>query len=131
MCGFLQRRILDCPKSWRNARPNWGPLLPHCRNRKSLLLVTFKKNDGYHIVCGMAADLTIDVADEPGENPEDQHVMRQLEAGKRVLTEVRREKNNLQDANIRLNVELKDIRGSLQTPRRRIRGFDAAFLVSA
>ena len=34
----------------------------------------------------MAADLTIDVADESGENPEDQHVMRQLEAGKRVLT---------------------------------------------
>ena len=62
-------------------------------------------------MCGVAADLTIDVADESGENPEDQHVMRQLEAGKRVLTEVRREKNNLQDANIRLNVELKDVRG--------------------
>ena len=58
----------------------------------------------------MAADLTIDVADESGENPEDQHVVRQLEAGKRVLTEVRREKNNLQDANIKLSVELKDVR---------------------
>ena len=57
----------------------------------------------------IAADLTIDVADEPGENPEDQHVMRQLEAGKRVLTEVRREKNNLQDANVKLSVELKDV----------------------
>ena len=43
----------------------------------------------------------------------DQHVMRQLEAGKRVLTEVRREKNNLQDANIKLSVELKDIRAQL------------------
>ena len=64
-------------------------------------------------MCGMAADLTIDVADESGENPEDQHVMRQLEAGKRVLTEVRREKNNLQDANIKLSVELKDVRGQL------------------
>ena len=61
----------------------------------------------------MAADLTTDVADESGENPEDQHVMRQLEAGKRVLTEVRREKNNLQDANIKLSVELKDVRGQL------------------
>ena len=61
----------------------------------------------------MTADLTTDVADESRENPEDQHVMRQLEAGKRVLTEVRREKNNLQDANIRLNVELKDVRGQL------------------
>ena len=39
--------------------------------------------------------------------------MRQLEAGKRVLTEVRREKNNLQDANIKLSVELKDVRAQL------------------
>ena len=39
--------------------------------------------------------------------------MRQLEAGKRVLTEVRREKNNLQDANTKLSVELKDVRAQL------------------
>ena len=64
-------------------------------------------------MCGVAADLTIDVADESGENLEDQHVMRQLEAGKRVLTEVRQEKNNLQDANIKLSVELKDVRAQL------------------
>ena len=64
-------------------------------------------------MCGMAADLTTDVADESGENPEDQHVLRQLEAGKCVLTEVRREKNNLQDANIKLSVELKDVRAHL------------------
>ena len=30
-----------------------------------------------------------------------------------MLTEVRREKNNLQDANIKLSVELKDVRGQL------------------
>ena len=71
------------------------------------------KNDGYHIVCGVAADLTIDVADESGENSEDQHVMRQLEAGKRVLTEVRWEKDTLQDANIKLRVELKDVLAQL------------------
>ena len=64
-------------------------------------------------MCGVAADLTIDVADESGENSEDQHVVRQLEAGKRVLIEVRREKNNLQDANIKLSVELKDVRAQL------------------
>ena len=52
-------------------------------------------------------------ADESGENPEVQRVMRQLEAGKRVLTEVRREKNNLQDANIKLSVQLKDVCGQL------------------
>ena len=114
MCRFLQRRILGCPRSWRNARPNCGPLLPHCRNRKSLPLVTFTlKNDGYHIVCGVSADLTIDFADESGESPGDQHVMRQLEAGKRVLSKVMLEKNSLQDANVKLNVELKYVRGQL------------------
>ena len=51
-------------------------------------------------------------------NPEDQHVMRQLEAGKRVLTEVRRDKNNLQDANIKLSVELKDVWGQLADPEK-------------
>ena len=30
-----------------------------------------------------------------------------------MLTEVRREKNNLQDANIKLSVELKDVRAQL------------------
>ena len=71
------------------------------------------KNVGYHIVRSVAADLTIDFARVSRVNPGDRHVMLQLEAGKRVLTEVRREKNNLQDANIRLNVELKDVRGQL------------------
>ena len=64
-------------------------------------------------MCGIAEVLTTNVADESGENPKDQHVIRQLQAGKRVLTEVRREKNNLQDANIRLGVELKDVRAQL------------------
>lgn len=61
----------------------------------------------------MAADLTIDIADESRENPEDQHVVRQLKAGERALTEVRREKNNLQDANTKLSVELKGVRAQL------------------
>ena len=43
-------------------------------------------------MCGVAADLTIDIAEECGENPEDQHAVRQLKAGERVLTEVGREK---------------------------------------
>ena len=38
---------------------------------------------------------------------------RQRNAGQRVLTRVRQEKNDLQDANIRLNVELKDVRSQL------------------
>ena len=64
-------------------------------------------------MCGVAAYLTIDVADESGENPKDQHVMRQLEAGKRVLSKVMLEKNSLQDANVKLSLELKDVRGQL------------------
>ena len=64
-------------------------------------------------MCGVAADLTIDIADESRENLEDQHAVRQLKAGECVLTEVRREKKNLQDANTKLSVELKDVRAQL------------------
>ena len=38
---------------------------------------------------------------------------RQLNASKRMLTRVWQEKNNLQDANIQLGVELKDVRAQL------------------
>ena len=61
----------------------------------------------------MAADLTTDVAGESGENPEVQHVMRQLEAGKHVPSKVVPEKNSLQDANVKLSLELKDVRAQL------------------
>ena len=66
----------------------------------------------------MHANLTIDVADDPGVNPEAvprnaQRANRQLNAGERVLTRVRQEKNDLQDANIQLGVELKDVRAQL------------------
>ena len=64
-------------------------------------------------MCGVSADLTIDFADESGECSGDQHVMRQLEAGKRVLSKVMLEKDSLQDANVKLSVELKDVRGKL------------------
>ena len=66
----------------------------------------------------MHANLTIDSTGDPGVNPkvirgDEQHAQRQLEAGEHVLTQVRREKNNLQDANTRLGVELKDVRAQL------------------
>ena len=72
----------------------------------------------YQVVCGIHASLTIDSADDSGVNPEvvrgnEQHAQRQLKAGERVLTQVRREKNDLQDANTRLGVELKDVRAQL------------------
>ena len=66
----------------------------------------------------MHANLTRDSADDPGVNPEvvignEPHAQRQLKAGERVLKKVRQEKNNLQDANIQLGVELKDVRAQL------------------
>ena len=72
----------------------------------------------YQLVFSIYSNLTIDSADNPGGNPEivsgdEQHAQRQLEAGERVLTRVRREKNDLQDANTRLGVELEDVRAQL------------------
>ena len=46
-------------------------------------------------------------------NPDEQHVGRQLKACEHVLTKVRQEKNDLQDANTQLSVELKDVRAQL------------------
>ena len=68
----------------------------------------------YQVVCGVHAHLTIDVAGGPGVNPEAVEADtvcddRQRNAGEHVLTRVRQEKNDLQDANIRLSVELKDV----------------------
>ena len=72
----------------------------------------------YQLVFGIHANLTIDSADNPGVNPkivqeDEKHAQRQLEAGERVLTRVRQEKNELQDANTLLGVELKDVRAQL------------------
>ena len=66
----------------------------------------------------MHANLTVDVVDDSGVNPEAvtedaQRANRHLNAGECVLTRIRQEKNNLQDANIRLDVELKDVRAQL------------------
>ena len=62
--------------------------------------------------------LTENSADNPKENPEimresESHLQRQLKAGECVLTHVRREKNDLQDANVRLGVELGDVHAQL------------------
>ena len=72
----------------------------------------------YQLAFDMHANLTKDSADDPGVNlkvvrGDEQHAQRQLEAGECVLTQVRREKNDLQDANTRLGVELKDVRAQL------------------
>ena len=53
------------------------------------------------------------IVDGAGLDPGKQHLMRQLKASENVLTRVRQEKNNLQDANIQLVEELKDVRAQL------------------
>ena len=63
-------------------------------------------------------NLTENSADNPRVNPEgwrddESHLQRQLKAGERILTQVKQEKNALQDANFRLDVELKDVRAQL------------------
>ena len=61
----------------------------------------------------MGANLTNEIADGAGLNLKKQQLLRQLKAGESVLTKVRREKNDLQDANTKLGVELKDVRAQL------------------
>ena len=80
--------------------------------------------------------LTENSADNPGVNPEfvrdnESHLQRQLKAGERVLTQVRREKNDLQDANVRLGVELGDVRAQLADSMKENRRLHRAFMVSA
>ena len=61
----------------------------------------------------MGANLTNEIADGTGLNPEKQQLLRRLKTGESVLTKVWREKNDLQDANTKLGVELKDVRAQL------------------
>ena len=68
-------------------------------------------------MAGMTS-LTEDSADNSrvnleGVTDDESHLKRQLKAGERILTQVKQEKNNLQDANVRLDVELKDVRAQL------------------
>ena len=53
------------------------------------------------------------IVDGAGIDPDKQQLMRRLKAGENVLTRVRQEKNNLQDANSQLGEELKDVRAQL------------------
>ena len=76
-------------------------------------MVIYASKDKYFAKCGVGANLTNEIADGAGLNPEKQQLLRQLNAGEKVLTKVRREKNDLQDANTKLGVDLKDVRAQL------------------
>ena len=63
-------------------------------------------------------NLTENSVDHPEVNPksgrdDEAHLQRQLKAGERILTQVKKDKNTLQDANVRLDMELKDVRAQL------------------
>src|SRR3954471_11711910 len=73
-------------------------------------IVCFKK---ISVKCGICADLTNEIAGGAGLDPDKQQLLRRLKAGESVLTKVRREKIDLQDANTKLGVELKDVRAQL------------------
>ena len=64
-------------------------------------------------MCGVRINLTNHIADGTGLDLDKQQLLRRLKAGESMLTRVRREKNDLQDANTKLDVELKDVRGQL------------------
>ena len=65
------------------------------------------------VLCSVGAKLTSHVADGAGLDPEKQQLLRQLKVGESMLTRVRQEKNNPQDANSQLGVELKDVHSQL------------------
>ena len=61
----------------------------------------------------MGVNLTNHMADGAGLDPDKQQLLRRLKASESMWTKVRREKNDLQDANTKLDVELKDVRALL------------------
>ena len=61
----------------------------------------------------MGANLTNHIADGARLDLDKKQLLRRLKAGESMLTKVRREKNDLQDANTKLDVERKDVRGQL------------------
>ena len=76
-------------------------------------MAIYALKDKYFAKCGVGANLTNEIADGAGLNPEEQQLLRRLKTGESVLTKVWREKNDLQDANTKLGVELRDIRAQL------------------
>ncbi|XBJ00892.1 hypothetical protein VPH35_020671 [Triticum aestivum] len=90
---------------------------------KDIRVLTEKNTQLYHELGECKAQLQAALAaeekskktpsDDAGRNPDEKHLLRRLKAGESVLTRVRQEKNNLQDANTQLGVELKDVRAQL------------------
>ena len=111
MCRILRRRIPNCPRSYKSARPNLRPhSLPQEETQRPLLVTHyFKKISGVRSVYKSDND----IADVAGLDPEKQQLLRQLKAGERVLMKVQQERNKLQDAHTQLGEELKGVQAQL------------------
>ena len=111
MCRILQRRIPNCPRSYKSARPNLRPhSLPQEETQRPVLVTHyFKKISGVR----RTYKSDNDIADVAGLDPDKQQLLRQLKAGERVLTKVQQERNKLQDAHAQLGEELKGVRAEL------------------
>ena len=110
-CRILQRRIPNCLRSCKSARPNLRPhSLPQEETQRPLLVTHyFKKIIGVRRACKSDND----IAGVAGQDPDRQELLRQLKAGERVLTRVQQERNKLQDAHAQLGEELKGVRAEL------------------
>ena len=108
---ILPRRIPNCLRSCKSARPNLRPhwLPPKEAQTPPLVTHYFKKISGVR----RTYNSDNDIADVAGLDPDKQQLLRQLKAGERVLTKVQQERNKLQDANTQLGEELKDFRVQL------------------
>ena len=89
---------------------------PNKRDPKRFLLVIISF---YQFACSAwFINLTKCSADNPGGNPKtvgdiELHLRSKLKAGERMLMQSIQERNKLQDANLRLIIELKDVRAQL------------------
>ena len=108
---ILPRRIPNCLRSCKSARPNLRPhLLPQEETQRPLLVTHyFKKISGVQRV----RKSNNDIAGAAGQDPDRQELLRQLKAGERVLHKVQHERNKLQDAHAQLGEELKGVRAEL------------------
>ena len=95
------------PLNWRNPRRHHLVMFP-----------SIEKTRSYTRSINTCANLMVESSDHLEEAPKvawagGPGAQRQLAAGERILTQVRTKKNKLQDANIKIGEELKDVRAQL------------------
>ena len=69
----LTKKILNYPRSWKSVEPNFRP---RRGSPKRAPLVIYASKDKYFAKCGVGANLTNEIADGAGLNPEVQQLRR-------------------------------------------------------